>query len=70
MKYGEEQEEIVEHVTGKLVEEKSTKEYKISNIKILAKSNSTEVILTVKNISTKSQRRKRCLYKIFRRSKK
>lgn len=65
-KRGEEQEEVGEQVTGKAVEDKQTKEYKINNIKMLAKSSQTEIILTIKNISSKDTRRKRCIYKIFR----
>lgn len=65
-KRGEEQEEIAVQVTGKVVEDKETKEYKINNIKMFAKSSQTEIILTIKNISTKDTRGKRCIYKIFR----
>lgn len=65
-RHGEEQEEIAVQVTGKAVEDKQTKEYKINNIKMLAKSSQTEIILTIKNISSKDTRRKRCIYKIFR----
>lgn len=52
----EEQEEKGVELTGKLVEEQSTEHYKISNIKMTAKSKETEIILTIKNISEKEQK--------------
>lgn len=45
------EEEPVVRVTGKAVENRETKEYKLSNIKMVAKKNETEVVITIQNIS-------------------
>lgn len=47
------EEEPVVRVTGKAVESRETKEYKLSNIQMVAKKQETEVVITVKNISGK-----------------
>lgn len=50
----EQQEEPAVQVTGKAIEEKQTNEYKLSDIKMSAKQSETEVVLTIKNIATKT----------------
>ena len=45
------EEEPVVRVTGKAVEDRETKEYKLCDIKMTAKKQETEVVITVKNIS-------------------
>ena len=47
------EEEPVVRVTGKAVEDRETKEYKLCDIKMTAKKQETEVVITVKNISGK-----------------
>lgn len=54
--------EEIMFVTGKAVEEKSTNDYKLSDIKMLAKLKETEITITVKNISSSTLRRKGCIY--------
>ena len=50
----QEVEEVAVQVTGKAIEEKETKDYKISNVNISAKDSQAEIALTIKNISNKT----------------